>query len=72
MTPGNPDNANAAEQERRDVDDVVETDHDCIELSPSTYDFEHLACGAKSIMICLGMTLYTLRRTRTGKLVLNK
>lgn len=36
------------------------------------YDFEELAVGASSVTICIGQSLYTLRRTRAGKLILNK
>ena len=38
----------------------------------SIYDFDELAGGANCVLIRFGMNLYTLRKTRTGRLVLNK
>lgn len=41
-------------------------------VDPSTYEFEKLAGAANCIHIRCGPNLYTLRKTRTGGLVLNK
>jgi hemin uptake protein HemP len=45
---------------------------DCQAENAATFDFEKLAAGANCILIRFGSNLYSLRKTRTGRLVLNK
>jgi|GEM_PF-5947059 len=45
---------------------------DCQAESAATFDFDKLAAGANCILIRFGSNLYSLRKTRTGRLVLNK
>lgn len=39
---------------------------------PAILEFEQIANGANSLLIRLGTEIYTLRRTQSGKLILNK
>jgi hemin uptake protein HemP len=39
---------------------------------PAILEFEQIANGANSLLIRLGTEIYTLRRTHSGKLILNK
>ncbi|MDA1230060.1 MAG: hemin uptake protein HemP [Planctomycetota bacterium] len=75
MTQDLPVSARTSEPEskKQDAADAVLNPDDVHALNDSfSYDFEQLAGGAKCIVIRLGETMYTLRKTRTGKLVLNK
>ena len=38
----------------------------------ATYDFEELSKGSHCILIRLAAEVYTLRKTQSGKLILNK
>jgi hemin uptake protein HemP len=56
-------------------EDVIEqaSVRDCHpEGGAATLDFDELAGGANCIHIRFGPNLYSLRKTRTGRLVLNK
>ncbi len=55
---------------RRSVepDDVVKD----VSASLATYDFEDLSQGNHCLLIRLAGEVYTLRRTHSGKLILNK
>lgn len=39
---------------------------------PAILEFEQIANGANSLLIRLGTEIYTLRKTHSGKLILNK
>ncbi len=39
---------------------------------PTMIDFDQISSGANSLLIRLGNEIYTLRRTQSGKLILNK
>lgn len=52
--------------------EVQDHQRGCQPVDPATYNFDDLAAGTSCIQIRFGQNLYTLRRTRTGRLVLNK
>jgi hemin uptake protein HemP len=72
MTQDHPDHSTAADQGPEFGAELRDLERDCQSIDPATYNFEDLAAGTSCIQIRFGQNLYTLRRTRTGRLVLNK
>jgi hemin uptake protein HemP len=77
MTQNHPDRPGSADDRTDDrtdePGDVLDAEGQTASVDPaSAYAFEDLAGAANCIQIRFGLNLYTLRKTRTGRLVLNK
>lgn len=73
MTQDSPDRKNLIPKGETEMPDEV-TDALRERGSPgfATYDFEILSRGAQCILIRIAGEIYTLRKTQSGKLILNK
>ena len=72
MNQSRPDQPNAADHGSETSGEISDSASDSGSVVSLTFDFEELAGAANCIHIRFGLNLYTLRKTRTGRLVLNK
>jgi len=72
MTQDRPDHAITGNENPGLGAEVRDQEHGGQSVEHATFEFEDLAAGTSCIQIRSGQNLYTLRKTRTGRLVLNK
>lgn len=69
---GNGSDRSSFSRNRKEADTASEESGLHKTVSPVSLDFEELAQGQQCILIRLAGETYTLRKTQSGKLILNK